>query len=354
MHPYSNLPDRNFWRKFVSDLPWRDVCLNDQPKFILTKKDRVATAGSCFAQHISRYMTKVGLFPYIAEPAHTLLKEYDGDVVSYNLFTARYGNIYTTRQFLELFRQSVGIIPIVEDFAEHEGRWFDLMRPNVIKAGFSSFIEAQADRIYHLNRVKVMFETANILIFTIGLTESWYHTETGYTYPVCPGTVRGAYDPKIHHFRNLSCAEIIADIEQLIVELKRVNSALRIILTVSPVPLVASYTNKNVLVASMHSKSVLRAAVGEIEARHSHVAYFPSYEIISHPASFGQYLASDLREVTERGVHHVMDCFLSSYYNMGRQSDTIAVNTNESSVATYVVTSSLPECDELMNEVNRN
>jgi len=78
------------------------------------------------------------------------------------------------------------------------------------------------------------------------------------------------------------------------------------------VPLVASYTNKNVLVASMHSKSVLRAAVGEIEARHSHVAYFPSYEIISHPASFGQYLASDLREVTERGVHHVMDCFLSS------------------------------------------
>ncbi len=47
---------------------------------------------------------------------------------------------------------------------------------------------------------------------------------------------------------------------------------------------------------------------------HDHVSYFASYEIISHPASFGQYLASDLREVTNRGVAHVMASFMENYY----------------------------------------
>jgi hypothetical protein len=82
---------------------------------------------------------------------------------------------------------------------------------------------------------------------------------------------------------------------------------------VSPVPLVATYTSANVLVASSYSKAVLRAAAGEVEARHPHVAYFPSYEIISHAASFGQYLESDLREVAARGVHHVMTSFLGNF-----------------------------------------
>jgi hypothetical protein len=151
----------------------------------------------------------------------------------------------------------------------------------------------------------------------------------------------------------LTCSEIVADLEAMIGELKLVNPGARLILTVSPVPLVATYTGHDVLVASMYSKSVLRAAVGEVEARHAHVAYFPSYEIISHPASFGQYLASDLREVTERGVSHVMGCFLSSYYGIGAPAGArpaaAAAPAAKTAAASYAASAPLPECDELMN-----
>lgn len=359
MHPYSDLPRRHFWKKFVSDVAWRDLDINDAPKFKLQREAKVATAGSCFAQHIARYMREAGMAPYIAETAHALVQQFGGDVDSYNQFSARYGNIYTVRQCLELFRQAFGIIPMIEDFVEDKGRWFDLLRPNAIKAGFASLAEARADRAYHLGRVRVMFETTDVFVFTLGLTESWFNVQGGHTYPACPGTVKGEYKPEEHRFHNFTCAEIVADLEALIAELAKVNPGLKIIFTVSPVPLVATRSDRNVLIASSYSKSVLRAAVGEVEVKHPHVAYFPSYEIISHPASFGQYLASDLREVTERGVSHVMNCFLSTFYGevlSAPVAPSVAGFTSCAVPAPAVAAHPadpppLPECDELFNEV---
>jgi hypothetical protein len=312
MHPYSNLKARNFWNKFVARAPWRDLALGDTPKFQLHRTDRIATAGSCFAQHISRYLAAAGCGTYIAEPVHPYLAHLQNEVDSYRLFSARYGNVYTARQGLELFRQAFGQMPMIEDFAQEAGRWYDLLRPNAVPAGFATLAEARADRAYHLTRVKAMFETADAFVFTLGLTECWYHAKSGHTYPTCPGTARGEYDPQLHQFRNMTYPEVLADMEALLAGLADVNPRLKIILTVSPVPLVATYTDKNVLVASSYSKSVLRAVAGEIDARYPNVQYFPSYEIISHAASFGQYLESDLRGVAQRGVDHVMSCFLAT------------------------------------------
>ena len=349
-HPYAALPDRQFWRRFVSDCPWGNINLNDRPKFQLGREDRVATAGSCFAQHISRYLKKHGIPSYIAEPPHPLMSQYGGDTASYELFSARYGNIYTARQLWELFEQAFGHREMIEDFAQEDGRWFDLLRPSVQKHGYVSLEEARADRAYHLLRVRELFKNASVFIFTLGLTESWYNAQLLHTYPVCPGTVRGCYDPDLHRFQNVSCGEVVDDLEQLINALSVVNPSLKIILTVSPVPLVATFTNQNVLVASSYSKAVLRAAAGEIERQHSNVAYFPSFEIISSPASFGQYLASDLREVTERGVSHVMDCFLDTFFNLS----AVPVNPGASfehaeRSSSHDEPSALVECDELMN-----
>lgn len=315
MHPYSALPDRHFWRRFVSDTAWRDLPFMDQPKFRLQASDRLATAGSCFAQHITRYMQRVGLEPFVAETAHPLLPAGDAPLQdSYRQFSARYGNVYTARQCLELVRQAAGSMPVVNDFVEDGGRWFDLLRPGVPQQGFATQAEAVADRAHHLHCVQRMFAQIDVFVFTLGLTECWLNAETGHSYPVCPGTVRGSYRADLHRFHNFGHAEVVADLEALISEARALNPALKFIFTVSPVPLVATRSSDNVLVASAYSKAVLRAAVGEVTARHAHAQYFPSYEIISQPGSFGQYLASDLREVTDRGVGHVMACFLAALY----------------------------------------
>ncbi len=347
-HPYSNLPDSSFWRKFVSDVSWRDLNINSHVKFILKDRDKVITAGSCFAQHIARYMKKVGLDIFNAEPAHQLMMEFEGDFNSYSQFSARYGNVYTARQCKELLMQASGEMQMVQDFVEEKGRWYDLLRPGVQKEGFASLHEAQADRRYHLSRVKQMFLEADVFIFTLGLTECWYHKILGHTYPACPGTVHGSFDPELHIFKNMTYSEIIHDMEYVIEKLHVINPDLKMILTVSPVPLVATRTEQNVLIASSYSKSVLRVVAGDLESRHAHVSYFPSFEIISHVCSFGQYLASDLREVTERGVSHVMDCFLKSFY---AELPTSGVAPLALSATSKEREMSLPpvECEEIFN-----
>lgn len=353
MHPYAQQPDKSFWKRFVSPTSWRELSLFDPPKFRLTANDKIATAGSCFAQNIARHMRNKGLQPYIAETAHPITEELGENTDSYRQFSARYGNIYTPRQAVELFWQAFGAMPIIHDYAMHEGRYFDLLRPNLLPEGFASITEAEADRCYHIDCVRRMFENADIFIFTLGLTECWLNAEGGYAYPVCPGTVRGQFDPVRHIFHNFNHAEVLADIETLIAGLKAVNSGLRLILTVSPVPLVATHTQQNVLLASNYSKAVLRAVCGELESRHPNVQYFPAYEIISHPASFGQYLESDLRGVTERGIAHVMDCFFSSFYD--HHETMISEHPAATSTVAYPNMERLlnAECEEVFNDIHR-
>jgi hypothetical protein len=316
MHPYKSLPPRHFWNRFVASASWRDIPFMDAPPFRLDARSRIATAGSCFAQHITRHLRQVGLQPYVAEAPHPWLQAAPGESSpdGHGQFAARYGNVYTARQCVELFEQALQLRPVIEDLAEQDGRWYDLLRPGVPRLGFASRAEACADRAYHLHCVGRMLETVDVFVFTLGLTEAWQHATGGHTYPVCPGTVRGTFEPSLHRFHNFRHAEVVADLERLIALGRRANPALRFIFTVSPVPLVATRSTDNVLVASSYSKAVLRAAVGEVVAAHDGVAYFPSFEIISQPGSHGQYLATDLREVADRGVAHVMACFVQAFF----------------------------------------
>jgi hypothetical protein len=354
MHPYSQQPDASFWRRFVSDTAWSDVDFVGTPKFTLRPEDKVSMAGSCFAQHIARHMRKRGLTPFQTESAHPLSREAGVPDTSYDMFSARFGNVYTSRQCLELLQQAVGARPLIEDFVTQDGRVYDLLRPNAIPGGFAALEEAQADRRFHMARVRAMFEGADVLVYTLGLTESWCHRQGAYTYPVCPGTARGVFDPQQHQFHNLTHTQVVADLVALVELAGQINPGLKFIFTVSPVPLVATYTQQNVLLASSYSKSVLRAACGEVAERYAQVMYFPSYEIISHPASFGQYLQGDLREVTERGVSHVMRCFFAAMYPGAVQSEPAVPSALPPvAVAPDIAALLQGECEEMFNDLQR-
>ena len=53
-HPYADLPKSAFWRSAVTETDPGAMHGIYQPKFPLRLSDRVATAGSCFAQHLGR------------------------------------------------------------------------------------------------------------------------------------------------------------------------------------------------------------------------------------------------------------------------------------------------------------
>jgi hypothetical protein len=158
-----------------------------------------------------------------------------------------------------------------------------------------------------------MFDESDLFIFTIGLTEIWESIVDGAVFPLAPGVVARPPDPSLYRFANMTADEVRRDLEAFIAFIRTRNPGLRILLTVSPVPLVATYENRHVLVSTLYSKSALRSAVGEIFQKHRGVDYFPSYEIITCSANSATYFEPDFRSVTEGGVAHVMRVFDRHY-----------------------------------------
>ena len=124
----------------------------------------------------------------------------------------------------------------------------------------------------HLKACLRAFSEADVFFFTLGLTEAWVSKQDGAVFPACPGTVAGNMTLKKHKFINFSAWEISSDLRQFVDELRLFKPDVRIILSVSPVPYVATATDRHVLPASIYSKSVLRVAAETVCAtRQSHV-----------------------------------------------------------------------------------
>jgi hypothetical protein len=286
----------------------RDVFPGDAIAPVIGKTTRVATAGSCFAQHVARAMVGDGLNYYVAETAPDGMSEDMAQAQGYGLFSARYGNIYSTRQLLQLIRRAYGGFTPVETAWAVEGGFIDPFRPNIGEV-FASVEAMEAARAAHLAKVREMFESLDVFVFTLGLTEGWFDRRDGAAYPVTPGAVTKSADPAHFEFQNHDYGTIKADLIAFLGELFAVNPGAKVIFTVSPVPLIATYGAADVLSATTYSKSVLRAVAGDVADRFDAVQYFPSYEIITGAYNRGAYFGADLREIRPEGVAHVMDVF---------------------------------------------
>jgi hypothetical protein len=312
-HPYQTLPDHCFWRRSIAEVDPADVDPVVRTRFKIARTHRVATAGSCFAQHIARHLQSAGFGYFVTETAHPLVAHLAAEY-SYGVFTARYGNIYTARQFLQTIQRAYGdFVPRDDAWPAEDGRVIDPYRPRIQPRGFACMAELAADRRQHFVAIRRAVEESDVFVFTLGLTEAWHHLSDGAVYPLCPGVAGGTFDPTQHGFVNLNVTEVIADLSQAVTLMLAKNPGLRIVLTVSPVPLVATMEDRSVLRSTTYSKAVLRVAAEEVAARFEAVDYFPSYEVITGNHARGRYFDATLREVTPEGVAHVMRLFMRHY-----------------------------------------
>jgi hypothetical protein len=163
-----------------------------------------------------------------------------------------------------------------------------------------------------------MLKKLDVFIFTLGLTESWRHKPDGAILPLAPGVSGGEWDPKLYEFHNENVDEATENLLAAIDLLRTLNTSARVILTVSPVPLIATYSKNHVLSATVYSKSVLRVVAEQVASTRDSVAYFPSYEIVTATAIAHRYFEPDLRSVNELGVAHVMRCFFDLFVDAGQ------------------------------------
>jgi hypothetical protein len=313
-HPYAALPAYRFWRRAVEQVPLADVDPVVRAGFTIAPDDRVATAGSCFAQHIGRRLAAAGCTHQITEPPPPGMSEAQAARSQYGIFSARYGNLYSARQLLQLIDRACGrFVPAAAAWQRSDGRCVDPFRPTIDEAGFADTAALEQSRVLHLQAVRTLFETMDVLVFTLGLTECWRSPVDGAVFPLPPGVAGCRADPAGCEFVNLTLAEVVDDLDTAVRRLRTINPAARVLLTVSPVPLAATYEDRHVLTATTYSKAVLRVAAETLAREHDHVDYFPAYEVITGSFSRGRYFDADLRSVTPEGVDHVMRLFLRHY-----------------------------------------
>ena len=304
-NPYRSQSDHAFWSRAVARPAAEDVDPVVSPRFVLGRHDRIVTAGSCFAQHMSRALQAQGYRYLVTEPG--------AEERNFGVYPARFGNIYTARQLLQLFQRAFGLFAPTEDAWRLDERFVDPFRPQIEPGGFDTPEAMLADRERHLAAVRAMFEQADVLVFTLGLTEGWVSREDGAVFPLAPGVAGDAARPDLiqpHHF---TVQEIVDDLNAVLTLARILTPGLRVLLTVSPVALVATISDRHVLAATTYSKSVLRVAAETVVQQNEGVDYFPSYEIITGPQSRGRYFAEDLRNVLPEGVAQVMKVFGRHY-----------------------------------------
>jgi hypothetical protein len=311
MNPYDALPFQNFWKASAQTGNLLNADFDHGYKFTFTSGDIFAIAGSCFAQHIGKHLIQRGGNVLFSERRHPLFpKELEH---GYELFSARYGNIYTARQLLELLEQALGKRRTIKEWGlRGDGRIVDMLRPRAAPRGFPNTTDAEADRDYHLHAVNNMLQQMTVFVFTLGLTETWLNAIDGYCYPVVPGAIAGTFSPNLHIFKNFNVREVIDDLRKVIELIHQVNCNAHILFTISPVGLVATAEQRSVMVSTIASKSILRAAVDTVLKEYEFVDYFPSYEIITGPLGRGRFWEKDGRSVTKEGVETVMNIFFQS------------------------------------------
>ncbi len=310
--PYDTLPPSAFWKSAVQDRAPLDPGALYTPRFSANRVQRIVTAGSCFAQHIGRELRRTGFNVVDAEPMSSVIPDSVANDHGYRLYSARYGNIYTPAQLAQLYNEASGRFTPAEPVWENAGRFYDAQRPGLDPGGLGTAEEVLHHRTHHLKQVKSAFDSADLFVFTFGMTEAWVHKATGTVYPTAPGTIAGQFDADTFAFKNFDVVEVLAAFTGFMKQLRAINKKMRFLVTVSPVPLTATASGQHVEVATAYSKAVLRAVCGKLVQDYDYVDYFPSYELITSLNNRGIYYEANKRSVSSHGVDQAMKLFFDA------------------------------------------
>lgn len=303
---------KNALRKYPS--PERDgdrlyplATPNCTPSFRIEPDDTIFAIGSCFARNVEKSLESVG--------KRVLSREFELGEIGESLGeAANFFNKYSIQSVSNEVRWALER----ETFPGAE-----LLYP----AGKGSFCDCQlgmakldfpvdeilAFRHRYLDAMKSV-ASADVVILTLGYVETWYDTELGLYLNVPPPAPQIKDQPDRFEFRVLSYSDVLEGLNELYDLLKKHRTKpLKMLVTVSPVPLLATFRDMDILVANAYSKSVQRAALDEFLIGKTGIDYFPSYEfvILSNPTV--AWSRGDYRHVSPDVVNRIMSNVLSNY-----------------------------------------
>ncbi len=298
-----NLPESGYWpnpsiepngRSLFHELPFRR-----QSKFI-TKTTPLVSAGSCFALEIAHELQGEGYHYLVTERNFRGFLTQDTSVFSDA--SAAWGIIFNTPSFRQLAERSFGLRRLPRILWQNGEHYMDPFREEM---RFASVEEYLSNCEPHLEASRAAFMQAEVLIITLGLNEIWSFKMDGSVFSRSPWRIA----PSFVEHRVLTVEENVRDLELMLKILRRQNPNLQLIVTLSPIPLHATFLHDryHVVEANMHSKAVLRVAAQEFVEKNEGVYYFPSFELITY--GFENPWREDHRHVNQTVVSRVMEMF---------------------------------------------
>jgi len=278
-----------------------------RPSFRIGAQDTIYAIGSCFARNVEKALEGVG--------KRVLSREFDlGEIGGSIEDAANFFNKYSIHSVLNEVRWAL------------ERETFpgaDLL----YRIGEDRYMDAQlgmarldfpvdtilAFRHRYLDAMKAV-ATADVVILTLGYVETWFDRRLGLYLNVIPPMQAIRAEPERFEFRVLSYADVMEGLNELHALLVRHRSKpLKMLVTVSPVPLLATFRDMDVLLANAYSKSVQRAALDEFLLDKTGVDYFPSYEFVTLSNPSVAWSRSDYRHVSADVINRIMGNVLDRY-----------------------------------------
>lgn len=267
-----------------------------KPTPFIDRTTPIGSAGSCFAMEIAKHL-KSEAYNYV--------------VTEDNKFgCANWGIIFNTPSLRQLVERAFGVRRLPKLLWSLPGptgiRYLDPFREDVI---FPSVETYEADLEKHVAAAREALLRVKVFVVTLGMNEVWKLRADGSAISRAPWAL-ASYMVDRHI---LTPEDNVTELQRMFDIWRSHNPDLKLIVTVSPVPLHATFRadSAHVVVANAHSKSVLRVAAEAFCARNPNAFYFPSFETVLHCTR--NPWADDQRHVSAEAVSNVMRLFKAMF-----------------------------------------
>jgi hypothetical protein len=265
-----------------------------RPLGLVRRDTPIGSAGSCFAAEIARHLKRNGYNYVVTEENENS--------------SANWGIIFNTPSFRQLVERAFGLRRLPKLlWARPDGAggaaYLDPFREGPVYGSVEAY---EADLERHVAAARAALMAAKVFVITLGMNEVWRLKADGSALSRAPWNLA----PYLVERQVLTPEQNVAELERMLAVWRSFNPDLRLIVTVSPVPLHATFRgdDHHVIAANAHSKSVLRVAAESFcERNRGIVHYFPSYETVMHCVR--DPWDADQRHVSPAAVSRVMALF---------------------------------------------
>jgi hypothetical protein len=284
------------------------------PKFKFTKPLKIFTIGSCFARNIEIFLKKDENIYLPTLDFSVPYEEWPHKEISLRFRRANDPLCeYTPGCIRQRILNTVGEFDFDnETIIEENGKFFDLLLLNGVNG---TSYERCIERRQEISNIYKHLLDSDLLLITLGYIESWALKDGNNLVFLnrFPGYNELLRRKDRYFFIRLGLDDSVAYLEEALINLKKLNRKLKILLTVSPVPISATFMpNSDCIISNNTSKSILILGAKYLSEKYPFIDYFPSYEIVM---SIGNYaFKEDLVHVKEEIISEVISYFIEFYF----------------------------------------